>query len=415
MARNLGRWLGFLIAISIGLLPAAVQPLIAAADSGGTLFAISQFPDGVQNELVRIDPISGAETELTDLRVSGADAQTFNLVSDPISHRLFAVRDAVTFIPPDQISFDERLLTISSQTGAILASPATGPNGLTNLVFDPSTATLYGWNRQNSVVRVKPTTGAQSVLAVIGNPNFGVVSMAIAPALHTIFVSIDDEDFETGGFSTQIVAVDTFTGAVSRSPVLDRSVRSIAYDGGLFGLSDCCPYSLIGIDPASGATAQVVDLGGPDSTQPYWSAVDPGTHSIFLDLTTQDPSGAGTFVDSLVTINDQSGLKTFSPALASGANSLAFEPVVVVTAAGLRSDVVQARASGAIDNSGVASTLLSDLDGAAKAMAKGNCKTANNLYQQFISDLTAQSGKHVAQTTANLLADEALAVMVSCP
>jgi hypothetical protein len=180
------------------------------------------------------------------------------------------------------------------------------------------------------------------------------------------------------------------------------------------GPSDCCPQDAVQIDPSSGAVNFLASLGDASTIQAYWTAVDPVSQTLFLDVSTFDPN-TFTSTDQLASINDQSGDLFLSPVLTQGLASLAFEPVVVVTAESLRADLVQARASGAIDNAGVFKTLLADLDAAAAATSRGQCKTASNYFKSFINDLSSQSGKHVTRATAGLLADEALAVIGQCP
>lgn len=407
---QVSRRFGLLIGALVAFVPVALQPLPAAAAGTGTLFGIT----GNQDILVRVDPITGTLTQLTDLRVAGSDAQSAGMASDPISHRLFLIRTTVTFVPPGAITITEELLTIDSRSGVILSHPVLPGRGLQNLAFDTSSGTLFGYTGTD-IVRVSPTTGALTQVAPIANPTFAVVSLAIAPALHTLYVSLDSEDFVNGGFSTQILSVDTRTGAVTAGPTLARSVRSIAFDtsnGTMVGPTDCCPQDVIQIDPSSGAVNFLTSVG--NTTQPYWTAVDPASQTLFLDLTTVDPNTFAS-TDQLASVNDQSGALVLSPVLTQGLASLAFEPVIVVTAQSLRADLVQARASGAIDNAGVFKTLLADLDAAAAATSRGQCKTAANDYQSFISDLSSQSGKHVAKATAGLLADETLAVIGECP
>lgn len=407
--RRSSRRFGLVIGALVVLVPLALQPLPAAASSTGTLFGVT----GNQDILVRVDPITGTMTQLTDLRVPGSDAQSASMASDPISHRLFLVRTTVTFVFPSSITITEELLTIDSRSGAILSHPVLSGRGLQNLAFDTSSGTLFGYTGVN-IVRVNPTTGAQSLVAPIDNPTFAVVSLAIAPALHILYVSLDSEDFDIGGFTTQILSVDTATGAVTPGPTLTRSVRSIAFDTSnriMVGPSDCCPEDVIQVDPSTGATNFLASLG--DVEQLYWTAIDPGSHALFVDASTFDPN-TGTSQAQLATIDDTTGALVLSPPMTQVVESMAFETVVVVTAESLRNDVVQARASGAIDSAGVYKTLLDDLDGAAAATARGQCKTANNAYQKFINDLTSQSGKHVARDTAGLLADEALALIVKC-
>src|SRR5690349_15192883 len=214
-------------AVLLAVTPLAGLPAPAVADTGtGTLFGIS----GNQDKLDVVDPTAGTLTQLTDLTVAGADAQTAGMAGDPIAHRIFAIRLVVTFTSTG-INFETQLLTINSVNGAILSKPDVAGRPLQSLAFDPTTDTLYAFNGVQ-VLRVNPSTGALASLATIPNAQFssGVFSMAIAPARHTIYVADDEEFGPDGNPFTQITAVDTRTGIATVGPQLSQTVRSIVFD-----------------------------------------------------------------------------------------------------------------------------------------------------------------------------------------
>ena len=88
---------------------------------------------------------------------------------------------------------------------------------------------------------------------------------------------------------------------------------------------------------------------------------------------------------------------------------------IIVTPDSIKNDVGQFRASGAIDNGGIAKSLLAKLDAAAAARARGSCETADNIYQAFINELQAQSGKHVDATAATIMITDAQYLIAHCP
>ena len=94
--------------------------------------------------------------------------------------------------------------------------------------------------------------------------------------------------------------------------------------------------------------------------------------------------------------------------------SLVFEPVQV-TPDSITADVTNAEASGAITNHGTATSLLTKLDAAADARAKGDCAKAAKHYEAFIDELQKQSGMHVAAATATQLVSEAQFLIANCP
>jgi hypothetical protein len=70
---------------------------------------------------------------------------------------------------------------------------------------------------------------------------------------------------------------------------------------------------------------------------------------------------------------------------------------------------------GGIKNAGEANALLAKLNAAAKARAARNCTTAKNIYQAFISELQAQSGKDVDAVAAAIMIADAQYLIAHCP
>lgn len=100
---------------------------------------------------------------------------------------------------------------------------------------------------------------------------------------------------------------------------------------------------------------------------------------------------------------------------AANADMSAVTFTIIVTPDSIKDDVTQFLAAGAIKNSGLANSLLQKLDAAAKARAGGNCATAANIYQAFINELTAQSGKGVDATAAAIMIADAQYLIAHCP
>ena len=93
---------------------------------------------------------------------------------------------------------------------------------------------------------------------------------------------------------------------------------------------------------------------------------------------------------------------------------LAFEPAGI-TPDTIKSDVRSALASGAITNSGLATSLLAELNAASDARSRGQCAVSARTYQAFINDVSAQSGKLIASSKASLLVSEAQFQIDNCP
>lgn len=74
-----------------------------------------------------------------------------------------------------------------------------------------------------------------------------------------------------------------------------------------------------------------------------------------------------------------------------------------VTIDQIRDRVEELRASGAIDNRGVANSLRKILDKAAAARERGNLRAARNQLRAFIQHVEAQAGKHISRDGAEEL------------
>jgi len=98
-----------------------------------------------------------------------------------------------------------------------------------------------------------------------------------------------------------------------------------------------------------------------------------------------------------------------------GTNSASVTFSIIVTAASIENDVNQFFAAGLIKNGGEANSLLAELDAAAAARLRGKCSTAANHYQNFISELQAQSGKGVDATAAAIMIGDAQYLITHCP
>jgi hypothetical protein len=253
------------------------------------------------------------------------------MTGDPATHRIFAVRTSVAFTPPDNVSITNEILTIDSETGTYSVSPPVdAPIG--NIAFDPATNTVYVIG-VNGLFRVDPTTGATTLTATLANVGGSILSMAVVPGAHTIYVN-DEEQRLDGSFMDQILVVDTQTGTISTSPALAQPVRIIGYDpslGNLFGATECCPRNLVRIDPISGAETSVGTItDDPTKLFAFAMAIDPGSHTAFMDVSTWFPDTLTT-EDEIVSMNEQTGAETLSPVINDMVWSQYFEPVVAST------------------------------------------------------------------------------------
>jgi hypothetical protein len=340
-----------------------------------------------------------------------------SLVANPLAGRLYGERFSFVNTSSGSVSKTE-ILTINASTGGVLNSV---PGNYTALVVDQSTGALYGFDPSNNLVRINPSSGATTKVATIGTFCVCIWSVDIDPNSHTVYVSSEDISGLTEDATTQLFTVNTTTGAVSAGVLLAQTVRDIVVDpasGQVFGVAESFTHDLLSIDPSTGATevvATIVPSGDPNLGVNFGLAADGATHTVFADLETFDTT-TGDVSDQVVSVQDQTGAVNVGVSSSDAITALAFAgPAVPITPDTLKADVQSALASGAITKAGVASTLLDDLNAAQAARNRGQCKTAANIYQQFISDVNAQTGKSIATATASKLVSEAQFLQVNCP
>jgi hypothetical protein len=95
-----------------------------------------------------------------------------------------------------------------------------------------------------------------------------------------------------------------------------------------------------------------------------------------------------------------------------GSRSVTFS--IIVTAQSVQDDVTQFEASGDVSAT-EATSLLKKLQAAAAARARGDCAPAANVYQAFIEELEAQTGKEVSPTAASIMIADAQYLISHCP
>lgn len=409
MLKNLVRCVSIAL---IAALPVLGQPAAASA-AGGTLFGITGFGQSV---LSTIDPASGQVSDIEELAGS-EQGQVVSVTGDPTAHRIYALRESTIFIPPTTIVVHNQILTVNSDNGSFTASP-TGTVASGQIVFDTGTDTLYQLGFNGALLKVDPATGKTALVATLPISNPGdIEQMTVVPGANRIYVADIMFDFLNGGFDSDLITVNPVTGATTTSPINSGRLGFLMYDSsaGLLLTSD--NSNLYSVDPASGATTLIANYNtNPQALFFNTGAIDPATNTVYLQLNVYDffnPPG----LDQIIAINDQSGAFTSSTGnlTTNQLESEYFQPQVVVTADSIAADVNSSLASGQITKPGVASTLLSDLTAAAAAHDRGQCKAAANIYQQFISDVAAQSGKSIAIATASRLTSEAEFLQASCP
>jgi len=65
--------------------------------------------------------------------------------------------------------------------------------------------------------------------------------------------------------------------------------------------------------------------------------------------------------------------------------------------------------------SALVNSLLAKLSNAAKKFNSGDCMTAQNIYQAFINEVQAQTGKGISEAAAAILIADAEYLIANCP
>lgn len=100
--------------------------------------------------------------------------------------------------------------------------------------------------------------------------------------------------------------------------------------------------------------------------------------------------------------------------LAGNSSTVSVTFTILVTAQSIQADVSQFVASGQVTLD-AGDSLLRLLQAAAAARADGDCAQADKIYQAFINELLAQSGKHVTATAAAIMITDAQYLITHCP
>jgi hypothetical protein len=423
MSRLIRRLSVAVVALSAFLALGVTSAGHASAAASGTLFATTQA-----GTVVSVDPASGLRNVVATI-TAGA------LFSDPGSPSLYST----VFCSPcaDGSAGGQEVVTVNTLTGEVQAGRVITQQFVA-IAFDPNSKAIWGISpdcfpcSSPSIVRVDTVTGAETAVT-IATPNpvfYNFASMVVASATHTLYVTFG---FRGGN---QLFALNLTTSAVTNIGTLTAPLTNLGYDGTtgqLLGLTANCSFpgvdcsldpnpQLVRVDPASAGETSLANF--PITTVFFGFAIDSttGTAYTFESRFSDDTKG------DILSINDRTGASIAGATSPNDLGSLAFQ-LTPVTPQSIAVDVNAAAASGAIDNAGVANSLLAKLRAAAdvreKATASGTqtkgCGVAANMYQAFINEIAAQriessqARTHITATTANQLISEARFLIANCP
>jgi hypothetical protein len=317
--------------------PTTALPLPAAALQAGSLFAIQSA--ALKPNLVTVDPLSGAQSTVADLSTLTNAPAVEPLAASSQSSLLYAVatycspgwcpnpRGGGSGVPTSEI------VTINPQTAAVQVSPVLAAPLFGGIAIDPATQTLWaltppapgypGSNPSIAILRVDPTTGAETTVAThTGEVDTAASWVVLDPASHVLYVATVNDLTGAG----QLLTLDTSTGSLSAGLNLATPVSGLVYDTSsatLFGVTTGTPEQLAKIDPATGTETAVATFAA--DMKVVGIAIDSASHTIF-GVQYNSNTGVG---DEIVTVNDQTGATFVGAMTPPPLGSLAFAPVIV--------------------------------------------------------------------------------------
>lgn len=210
---------------------------------------------------------------------------------------------------------------------------------------------------------------------------------------YTLFYQSQDNKKDLEPARQQTFQIDTLPPVITiNQPVIGNYVHSatLTLD---YSITDG-PTS--GIGAGSGVASSSATMDGAATLAGHGLASGQA-----INLLTQMSLGPHTFSVSAV---DNVGH--------AGSQSVAFN--IIVTPDSIIDDVTEFSAAGMITLDKQQS-LLAKLDSARKARTGGNCTSSANIYQAFINEIQAQSGKGIDPTAAAIMIGDAQYLIAHCP
>lgn len=279
-----------------------------------------------------------------------------------------------------------------------LSTDVTPPATVASLVPPP---TPFGWN--DSAVTVMLTasdpggtgvasityaaTGAQ-IIAPTSVPGASASFVVSSPGITTVTFHATDAAGNVEADKTVVVRIDEQAPTIA---VIQPAATSYPHSATL-----TLDYQVADAG-GSGLDVVTVLLDGSPTLAGHGLASGQS-----IDLLTEISLGAHVFS---ISATDRAGN--------ASSQSVTFQ--IVVTPDSIKADVNQFLSSGAIKNAGLANSLLAKLGAAAAARARGQCNVAANIYQAFIQEVAAQSGKGIDAVAAAILIADAQYLIAHCP
>lgn len=204
-------------AVSITPLARAIVGLAFDASSG-SLYAVTA--ESGPRHIVRVDPVSGAETNLADF-----NGDTWTPVAiDPTTHTFYVISQATCCLGVTSQLFRFNTETSVLTPGPVLATPVAG------LAYDTAARGLFAITSAvpSHLVRLDPASGVETP---IGSPLGQVeAEIAVDSASNTIYLSqIAAKDASGNPSDTRLIAVNDLTGDASIGGSTGAAVRALVF------------------------------------------------------------------------------------------------------------------------------------------------------------------------------------------
>ena len=321
----------------VAWLPWAALPVPSAAlQGGGSLFAFQNA--NYLPKLVTVDPPSGTLSTVADLSTLANQPEVGPLVASVSVLPHLRGRDVL------QSGLLQRLPQSLRVGSAHLRDPyhrlpdgggpgepgpcfdnlrrnRPRPSNAGTLGADPPIPGVSGTSPSIAILRVDPTTGAETTVAThVGEVSTGNSWVALDAASHVLYVATLNDLTGAG----QLLALDTLTGTLSAGLSLAAPVSGLLYDasiGALFGVTTGTPEDLAQIDPATGTETAIATFGA--NVHVIDLAIDSASHTVFgVEYNTLTIAN-----NQIVTVDDQTGASSVGAAAPAPINYLAFARV----------------------------------------------------------------------------------------
>lgn len=308
----------------VGSVSVEQPPSTPKGAGGGSIYALS-YDAGPR--LVRIDPVTGVSTTVSDILPgaaffgTGASSSALDLVHRRYSYVIRAGSPV------------DHLITVDIDTGVVLAdielerqTSALGVDGSTGDLFCVTSA-LDG-SGPSEVDIVDPLTGEYTLVSAYPPPS--------APAGNT---PGDGAAFQLGDFN--VLVTDAAAGAFAVVPDSGAPLLNLRYDplanhlvgtsltgDWYMGGSNEVDVRLVSVDPSTGATHDIGALPALDHVLLQGAAYDPNTQRYFLVGGPDTPQGVSMWVEGndLITIDAETGDVLASPEMKTPIFNLQFAP-----------------------------------------------------------------------------------------